>query len=92
MTLKTIQFSCPQCGEKTFKFSAEQHAVSNMDGAICSGCAHVLTKDEIRIRLSEMVSTDSDIREKLIEKAKSQFKSTLSGINRNVFQKGRKLP
>uniref|UniRef100_UPI0040645409 ECs_2282 family putative zinc-binding protein n=1 Tax=Xylella fastidiosa TaxID=2371 RepID=UPI0040645409 len=84
MTLKTIQFSCPQCGEKTFKFSAEQRAVSHMDGAICYRCAYVLTKDKIRIKLL--------IRGKLIEKAQSQLNSTLSGIDRNVFQKGRKLP
>ncbi|WP_425444883.1 ECs_2282 family putative zinc-binding protein [Superficieibacter electus] len=40
-----VEFSCPDCGSKSFVFSAEPHSMDNVES--CAGCGRAISKDDI---------------------------------------------
>lgn len=50
----TIRFSCPSCGNQSFKLGAEPRSISEFNGAICANCCHALTEDDIKARAIEI--------------------------------------
>ncbi|WP_412479893.1 ECs_2282 family putative zinc-binding protein [Azonexus sp. IMCC34839] len=70
---KSAAIECPQCGNKTFKLSAEKHAKGEFDGAVCIDCGRVISED--------------DIRAKAIDVAENEIRSMASRILGDVFKK-----
>lgn len=42
-----LNIPCPKCGNKVFKFDAEPTSLDDLHNATCSGCGHVISKDDI---------------------------------------------
>ncbi|MFZ5134210.1 ECs_2282 family putative zinc-binding protein [Enterobacter hormaechei] len=40
-----VQFSCPDCGSKSFVFSSEPHSMDNVES--CAGCGRDISKNDI---------------------------------------------
>lgn len=50
-----IDFSCPQCGEKVFKTTTEVQRLEDFDGAVCTGCGHTISEEDIRAKAMQVV-------------------------------------
>ena len=46
--MSTIKFSCPQCGNESFKVAAEPKSYEEFIGAECAGCGRALTDSDIK--------------------------------------------
>ncbi|WP_440130627.1 ECs_2282 family putative zinc-binding protein [Achromobacter pulmonis] len=45
-----VSFGCPKCGNQQFKVAAQPRSIQDFDGAICQGCGHTITENDIRQR------------------------------------------
>ncbi|WP_414843175.1 ECs_2282 family putative zinc-binding protein [Limnobaculum sp. M2-1] len=45
--MSKVQFSCPDCGNQTFKFDAKIGSLDNLHGAVCNNCGREVTKDDV---------------------------------------------
>ena len=44
----TIPFKCPSCGGEQFRQVRQVKTYDDFLGAVCIGCGHVITDDEIK--------------------------------------------
>ena len=43
-----IPFVCPSCGGETYSVAHKVESYNDFLGAICKGCGHVMTDDDIK--------------------------------------------
>ena len=49
-----IPFRCPSCGGENFHSVREVKTYEDFLGAVCIGCGHVITDDEIKDRVRQI--------------------------------------
>lgn len=72
----SIEIACPSCGEKRLKVEVEGNGVDDLLGAVCQGCGHTFTEDDVR-----------RLREQVIDAAKELALDTVRESLRKAFRK-----
>lgn len=57
-----MNFSCPHCGNETFKAFSELKELDNFIGLPCSNCGYLITENDVRkqaIVLAEQLTRDT---------------------------------
>ena len=68
-----IKFTCPQCGQESFKLDFNPQSLEDFVDAECNGCGRKITL--------------ADIGSKAVDMAESKIGGVLSGVFGDVFKK-----